>query len=120
AEGHDARAASQRALVVEDELLHGTPARAAVFLGPVVGKPAALVEDGVPFLLVGFGQALPGLDLARNVLGQLVLQEGLDFLAEGLLFGGELEIHAWVPRVNARFLIACCTCFHWFSASSHS
>jgi len=103
---HDARAAGQRALVVEDELLHGAPARAAVFLGPVVGEPAALVEDGVPFLLVGFGQALAGLDLLGNALGQLVFQKGLHFLAEGLLFRGELEIHALMPRFNACFLIA--------------
>ncbi len=62
--------------VVEDELLRPRPARAAVVLGPVVGQPALGLQDGVPLLLIGLGQALPGLDLPGDARRQLALQEG--------------------------------------------
>jgi hypothetical protein len=37
------------ALGIEDEFFDRSPARTAMLLGPVIGIPAALVEDGMPF-----------------------------------------------------------------------
>ena len=93
AKRHDARATRQRTFSVENKPLHGAPSGAAMGLRPVVGQPAAGVEDGVPFFLVGFAQALAGFHLVGNAGGQMVPQEGPHIVAEGLLLGGELEIH---------------------------
>ena len=48
---------------------------------------AGIIENGVPFLAVGFGQPLALFHLVGKALGQLVTEECAHFLTEGLFFG---------------------------------
>ena len=66
-----------------------------MLLGPVIRIPAALVENGMPLVLIGLAQALAGLDLGRNMLGQLFLEKSLHLGAKRLFLGGELQIHCY-------------------------
>ena len=94
AEGDDAGRACQRALFFKQVLLYGRPAGAAKFLGPAKGQPAFFAQNLGPALHIVAGQAQGVVHLVGDFLGQIGLNPGADFLAEGLLFGGECEIHA--------------------------
>jgi hypothetical protein len=81
------------ALVLEDEFLDRGPSGAAVLLGPVAGKPAAAIEDRLPFLVVGLAEVLAGADLFSHARGKLFGEEAPHFAAERFLFGSEVQIH---------------------------
>ncbi len=93
AERHDARGMRQRGFGLEDEALHHAPIGAAAVFRPVRGQPAAIIEDGVPFLHVRLGQVLTPAHLVRQPRRQLVLEKCAHFLAEGFVFFGKIEIH---------------------------
>ena len=94
AEGDDAGRACQRALFFKQVLLYGCPSGAAKFLGPAKGQPAFFAQNLGPALHIVTGQAQGVVHLVGDFFGQIGLNPGADFLAEGLLFGGECEIHA--------------------------
>jgi len=89
------RRAGARALGGEDVALHLVPARAAVFHGPARGDPALGVKDLLPgdrVLLVDEDAGDHPAGLAQ--LGcQGLIEKGADFIAEGQLFGRQVEIH---------------------------
>ncbi len=83
----------QRAFILEDELLDRAPAGAAVRFGPVVGEPAALIEEGVPFLHVGLAEVHAAGDLAGQAGRQPGGQKVAHFIAQGFFLEGEVQVH---------------------------
>ncbi|MCY1397119.1 hypothetical protein D3C76_508730 [compost metagenome] len=93
AERQDPWRAGGGALFVEDVLLDHAPAGAAVLHRPANGQPAALVEQAHPGDLILPVETLAVTAARRDVGRQPVAQKCTHFLAEGLLGGGELDIH---------------------------
>ncbi|MNO51578.1 hypothetical protein D3C76_419760 [compost metagenome] len=98
AERHHLRCARGKAFLVENMLLHGTPAGTAELDRPPRREPALPVEDLHPLHLMRFAQAFA----QRNPLGQfarqIVAQEGPDFLAKGLFLWGKFNVHPSTPK----------------------
>src|SRR5690606_26833957 len=93
AEHDQTRRGGEVGFLVVDVFLRNRPAGAAMLLRPVRRDPALLVQGLVPVhdLVARTADAL--CHLLRDALGQLFLQEGANLLAEGVVFGPELEIH---------------------------
>jgi hypothetical protein len=66
-----------------------------MFLRPRRSTPAALEQGALPEEEVFLGILVARL-LASELGRVLVLEEGADFLAEGDLFGRELDVHGWL------------------------
>jgi hypothetical protein len=92
-ERQDRRRAGVGALLLEDVLLDGIPARPAEFLRPGVGHPALPVQRLVPAQVIVLLEALALDDFLAEVLGQIGAHERAHVLAEFLFVGGELEVH---------------------------
>lgn len=75
-----------------DVALGRSPAGAAIFDGPCRDRPALAPQDLVPGEEVLAAHVLAHAEIGE-VLGIVFGDEGAHFLAEGLLFGGELEVH---------------------------
>ena len=93
AERYEARGAGGGAFLVEEVLLDGGPARAAVLDRPVRGDPALRVEDLLPADVVVLDHAPMVQDLRADVARKLGAYERAHLRAERLLFRGVLEVH---------------------------
>src|SRR5690606_23466522 len=78
---------------LEDVLLDRAPAGTAILFRPVQSQPALLVENLLPADRVFLAKAFVFLDLAGNIRGQLVFQEGADLIAESGFLSGKVNIH---------------------------
>src|SRR5205085_8886476 len=102
-EGQQARSAPRRALLLEDVLPHGIPPGAAELLRPVRPAPAAPVQDLLPAdrLVPRDLRALE--HLAARVGRDVRFDERPDFVAEGELRRGEVQVHRAGPPCATPF-----------------
>jgi hypothetical protein len=93
----DGRRLGQGHLLLKDHLLHEREAAAAGLLGPGQADEAGLVHLALPLpeKVVGLfaGNVRRGLHLARPVLREILRQPRAHLVPEGLLLGGQREVH---------------------------
>ncbi|MNG13635.1 hypothetical protein D3C84_973240 [compost metagenome] len=93
AERHDPWRTGDRALFVENMLLHGSPAGAALLHRPARRQPALVIQGAHPQHLVGFAHRFALVDPVRDVLRQIGLEKCAHLLAERHFLGAEMNIH---------------------------
>ncbi len=96
AEGQRHRRVGSRAFLAENVFLGGRPAGAAILLGPRRRDPAFLEQDLVPRHEVFLRREL-ATGLSLELLRIAFCDELADFLSEGLVSGGECDMHGAAP-----------------------
>lgn len=97
-------------LFVEDVVLHGSPAGAAILLRPMADAPTLLVEDAPPGNHLVLGE-MPALHhLAPRLSRQVITEKLPHLLAKCLFLFGESEIHPILRERNRPVCLLSCVC----------
>src|SRR6516225_123979 len=87
----------QLVFLKKDHALHRRPAGAAIFVGPIEGRPAAFVEDTLPAHGVLLARRIAEPHPLADVLRQMIADEGAQLVAELDLVGGKAQIQGPSP-----------------------
>src|SRR5207248_4792110 len=105
-ERKQARSTCRSAFLLEDVLPHRIPPGATELLRPVRPAPAVPVQGLMPAEGVVAGDLHALEHLAPRLGGDVGVHEGADFVAEGELLSGEVQIHGARPPCASMFRLA--------------
>ncbi|MNZ90120.1 hypothetical protein D3C78_1090740 [compost metagenome] len=93
AERDDPRRPGPAVFFIENMLLHGCPAGAAVLHWPTGRQPPLVIESAHPGNVVGLGDAFAVANPLGQCLGQVLLKKRAHFVAKRELIASEMDIH---------------------------